>query len=43
MNAAARLDEVAALPEADVVLDAAIQHFEFTFEMVYHLGQTGWR
>ena len=28
LNAAARLDEVAALPETDIVRDAAIQRFE---------------
>ena len=35
LNAAARLDEVAALPETDIVRDAAIQRFEFTFELVW--------
>ena len=34
-NAAARLNEVAALPESDIVRDAAIQRFEFTFELVW--------
>lgn len=32
LNAAARLAELAALPETDIVRDAAIQRFEFTFE-----------
>jgi len=35
LNAAARLDEVAALPQTDIVRDAAIQRFEFTFELVW--------
>ena len=35
LNAAARLDEIAALPETDIVRDAAIQRFEFTFELVW--------
>ena len=35
LSAAARLDEVAALPETDIVRDAAIQRFEFTFELVW--------
>jgi nucleotidyltransferase substrate binding protein (TIGR01987 family) len=35
LNAAARLVEVAALPETDIVRDAAIQRFEFTFELVW--------
>jgi hypothetical protein len=30
LNTAARLDEVAALPETDIVRDAVIQRFEFT-------------
>jgi Nucleotidyltransferase substrate binding protein like len=34
-NAAARLEEVAALPQTDIVRDAAIQRFEFTFELVW--------
>jgi nucleotidyltransferase substrate binding protein (TIGR01987 family) len=34
-NAAARLGEVAALTETDIVRDAAIQRFEFTFELVW--------
>ena len=34
-NAAGRLNEVAALPESDIVRDAAIQRFEFTFELVW--------
>jgi nucleotidyltransferase substrate binding protein (TIGR01987 family) len=35
LNAAARLAEAAALPETDIVRDAAIQRFEFTFELVW--------
>ena len=35
LRAAAPLDEVAALPETDIVRDAAIQRFEFTFELVW--------
>jgi nucleotidyltransferase substrate binding protein (TIGR01987 family) len=35
LNAAARLEEVATLPETDIVRDAAIQRFEFTFELVW--------
>jgi nucleotidyltransferase substrate binding protein (TIGR01987 family) len=35
LNAAARLVEVAGLPETDIVRDAAIQRFEFTFELVW--------
>ena len=35
LNAAARLDEIAALPETDIVRDAAIQRFEFTFVLVW--------
>jgi len=35
LNAAARLDEVAVLPETDIVRDAAIQRFEFTFELLW--------
>ena len=30
-----RLEEVAALPQTDIVRDAAIQRFEFTFELVW--------
>ena len=35
LHAAARLDEVAALPETDIVRDAAIERFEFTFELFW--------
>lgn len=35
LNASTRLDEVASLPETDIVRDAAIQRFEFTFELVW--------
>jgi nucleotidyltransferase substrate binding protein (TIGR01987 family) len=35
LNAAARLAEAATLPETDIVRDAAIQRFEFTFELVW--------
>jgi nucleotidyltransferase substrate binding protein (TIGR01987 family) len=35
LNAAARLEEVASLRESDIVRDAAIQRFEFTFELVW--------
>jgi len=34
-NAAARLREAAAQPETDLVRDAVIQRFEFTFELVW--------
>jgi nucleotidyltransferase substrate binding protein (TIGR01987 family) len=35
LNAAASLEEVATLPETGIVRDAAIQRFEFTFELVW--------
>jgi nucleotidyltransferase substrate binding protein (TIGR01987 family) len=34
-DAAARLAEAAALPESDLIRDAVIQRFEFTFEVVW--------
>src|SRR5438105_15236244 len=34
-NAAGRLREAVAQPESDIVRDAVIQRFEFTFELVW--------
>ena len=34
-KAAARLREVAAMPENEIVRDAALQRFEFTFELIW--------